>query len=130
MWADFNFRNLVRLGNGGDEKTDTCVRFACGGVWVRHPLFASVIWGSIGWALVWQSWPSLLVVTSLMAQFSFESNPRLAMFTQETALALSSGLGFRRGIIPENRPSDWPSPTVACSENRVTGLVPMPETAG
>lgn len=36
---------------------------------IRHPLYTSVIAGSIGWALVWQSWLALLVATSLIPFF-------------------------------------------------------------
>ena len=36
---------------------------------IRHPLYTSVISVSIGWALVWQSWPALLVAGSLIPFF-------------------------------------------------------------
>jgi protein-S-isoprenylcysteine O-methyltransferase Ste14 len=36
---------------------------------IRHPLYSSVIAASMGWALVWQSWSSLLVATSLIPFF-------------------------------------------------------------
>lgn len=36
---------------------------------IRHPLYASVIAGAIGWALVWQSWPALLVAVFLIPFF-------------------------------------------------------------
>ncbi|MEI7908689.1 MAG: isoprenylcysteine carboxylmethyltransferase family protein [Verrucomicrobiota bacterium] len=36
---------------------------------VRHPLYTSVIAVSIGWALVWQSWPALLVAVMLIPFF-------------------------------------------------------------
>jgi protein-S-isoprenylcysteine O-methyltransferase Ste14 len=36
---------------------------------IRHPLYASVIAGSMGWALVWRSWPALLVSTCLIPFF-------------------------------------------------------------
>jgi protein-S-isoprenylcysteine O-methyltransferase Ste14 len=36
---------------------------------IRHPLYTSVIAGSIGWALVWQSWLALLVAASLIPFF-------------------------------------------------------------
>jgi protein-S-isoprenylcysteine O-methyltransferase Ste14 len=32
---------------------------------VRHPLYSSVIFLSLGWALVWQSWPALLASLAL-----------------------------------------------------------------
>ena len=33
---------------------------------IRHPLYSSVIAVAIGWALVWQSWPALLVAATLI----------------------------------------------------------------
>jgi len=36
---------------------------------IRHPLYTSVISVSIGWALVWQSWPALLVALVLIPFF-------------------------------------------------------------
>jgi len=36
---------------------------------IRHPLYTSVISLSIGWALVWQSWPALLVAVTLIPFF-------------------------------------------------------------
>ncbi len=36
---------------------------------VRHPLYTSVITVAIGWALVWQSWPALLVAAMLIPFF-------------------------------------------------------------
>jgi protein-S-isoprenylcysteine O-methyltransferase Ste14 len=32
---------------------------------IRHPLYAAVFCGSMGWALVWQSWPALLAALAL-----------------------------------------------------------------
>jgi len=37
---------------------------------VRHPLYTSVIAVAIGWALVWQSWPALLVAAMLIPFFA------------------------------------------------------------
>ena len=37
---------------------------------IRHPLYTSVIVVAIGWALVWQSWPALLVAATLIPFFS------------------------------------------------------------
>ena len=37
---------------------------------IRHPLYTSVIAVALGWALVWQSWPSLLVAVTLIPFFS------------------------------------------------------------
>jgi len=36
---------------------------------IRHPLYTSVIAVAIGWALVWQSWPALLVAAMLIPFF-------------------------------------------------------------
>ena len=33
---------------------------------MRHPLYTAVLCGSIGWALVWQSWPALLAALALV----------------------------------------------------------------
>jgi len=33
--------------------------------WMRHPLYTAVICASIGWALVWQSWPALMAAMAL-----------------------------------------------------------------
>lgn len=34
--------------------------------WVRHPLYTSLILVSIGWALIWQSWPGFLAAMGLI----------------------------------------------------------------
>ena len=36
---------------------------------IRHPLYTCVIMVAIGWALVWQSWPALLVAAILIPFF-------------------------------------------------------------
>lgn len=36
---------------------------------VRHPLYLSVMLASLGWALIWQSWPSLVVSLALIPFF-------------------------------------------------------------
>jgi protein-S-isoprenylcysteine O-methyltransferase Ste14 len=36
---------------------------------VRHPLYTSVLLASPGWALIWQSWPSLLAALALIPFF-------------------------------------------------------------
>ncbi len=36
---------------------------------IRHPLYTSVIAVALGWALVWQSWPALLVAVTLVPFF-------------------------------------------------------------
>jgi protein-S-isoprenylcysteine O-methyltransferase Ste14 len=32
---------------------------------MRHPLYTAVVCGSVGWSLVWQSWPALLAALAL-----------------------------------------------------------------
>jgi protein-S-isoprenylcysteine O-methyltransferase Ste14 len=32
---------------------------------IRHPLYTSVFCGSVGWALVWRSWPALCAAVAL-----------------------------------------------------------------
>jgi protein-S-isoprenylcysteine O-methyltransferase Ste14 len=36
---------------------------------MRHPLYTAMFCGSVGWALVWQSWPALLVALILAPFF-------------------------------------------------------------
>jgi protein-S-isoprenylcysteine O-methyltransferase Ste14 len=36
---------------------------------IRHPLYTSVIAAALGWALVWQSWPALLLASALIPFF-------------------------------------------------------------
>jgi len=36
---------------------------------IRHPLYTSVIAVALGWAMVWQSWPALLVAAMLIPFF-------------------------------------------------------------
>ena len=36
---------------------------------IRHPLYTSVIAVAMGWAMVWQSWPALLVAVMLIPFF-------------------------------------------------------------
>ena len=36
---------------------------------IRHPLYTSVFCGSVGWALVWRSWPALLAALALAPFF-------------------------------------------------------------
>lgn len=37
---------------------------------IRHPLYTSVIAVAIGWSLIWQSWPALLVAAALIPFFA------------------------------------------------------------
>jgi protein-S-isoprenylcysteine O-methyltransferase Ste14 len=36
---------------------------------VRHPLYTSVMLASLGWALIWQSWPALVATLALIPFF-------------------------------------------------------------
>lgn len=36
---------------------------------MRHPLYTAVFCGSVGWALVWQSWPALVAALALAPLF-------------------------------------------------------------
>jgi protein-S-isoprenylcysteine O-methyltransferase Ste14 len=36
---------------------------------MRHPLYTAVFCGSVGWALVWRSWPALLAALALAPFF-------------------------------------------------------------
>ena len=36
---------------------------------IRHSIYTGVIFASLGWALVWQSWPALLIALGLMPFF-------------------------------------------------------------
>ena len=36
---------------------------------IRHPLYTAVFCGSLGWALVWRSWPALLAALALAPLF-------------------------------------------------------------
>lgn len=38
--------------------------------WIRHPLYTSVTLASIGWALAWHSWPSLVAAGLLIPFFT------------------------------------------------------------
>ena len=36
---------------------------------IRHPIYTGVMFASLGWALVWQSWPTLLMALVLILFF-------------------------------------------------------------
>lgn len=40
---------------------------------IRHPLYTSVMAAALGWALVWQSWPALLVGLALIPLLDLKS---------------------------------------------------------
>jgi protein-S-isoprenylcysteine O-methyltransferase Ste14 len=48
--------------------SSTLVRTGIYGL-MRHPLYTAVFCGSVGWALVWQSWPALLAALALAPLF-------------------------------------------------------------
>ena len=48
--------------------SSTLVRTGIYGL-IRHPLYTAVFCGSVGWALVWQSWPALLAALALAPLF-------------------------------------------------------------
>ena len=37
---------------------------------IRHPLYTAVFCGSVGWALIWRSWPALLAALALAPLFN------------------------------------------------------------
>ena len=48
--------------------SSTLVRTGIYGL-IRHPLYTAVFCGSVGWALVWRSWPALLAALALAPLF-------------------------------------------------------------
>ena len=52
-------------------KPSTGARLVQTGIYglMRHPLYTAVFCGSVGWALVWQSWPALLAALALAPLF-------------------------------------------------------------
>ena len=48
-------------------KPSTSTRLVQTGIYglMRHPLYTAVLCGSVGWALVWRSWPALLAALAL-----------------------------------------------------------------
>ena len=40
---------------------------------VRHPLYASVMLASLGWSLIWQSWPALIAALTLIPFFHLKA---------------------------------------------------------
>jgi len=59
-------RNLTPFPQPGEQ-----ARLVRHGVYalVRHPIYTSVMLAAFGWALVWQSWPALLVAGFLIPFF-------------------------------------------------------------
>jgi protein-S-isoprenylcysteine O-methyltransferase Ste14 len=52
-------------------KPSACATLVTTGIYglMRHPLYTAVFCGSVGWALVWQSWPALLAGLALAPLF-------------------------------------------------------------
>jgi protein-S-isoprenylcysteine O-methyltransferase Ste14 len=52
-------------------KPSTHTQLVQGGIYglMRHPLYTAVFCGSVGWALVWQSWPVLLATLAIALFF-------------------------------------------------------------
>jgi protein-S-isoprenylcysteine O-methyltransferase Ste14 len=50
-------------------------RLVCHGIyrWVRHPLYASVLWTALGWAVFWLSWPAMVLTLVLALLLHFKS---------------------------------------------------------
>jgi len=48
-------------------KPSTSTRLVQTGIYrlIRHPLYTAVFCGSLGWALVWRSWPALIAALAL-----------------------------------------------------------------
>lgn len=61
---------------------------------IRHPLYTSVVFAAIGWALTWHSWPALLVALALAPFFDAKARqeermlrerfPDYARYSEET----------------------------------------------
>lgn len=53
-------------------KPSTSTRLVRTGIYrlIRHPLYTAVFCGSVGWALVWRSWPALLAALALAPLFN------------------------------------------------------------
>jgi protein-S-isoprenylcysteine O-methyltransferase Ste14 len=52
-------------------KPSACAALVTTGIYglIRHPLYTAVFCGSVGWALVWRSWPALLAGLALAPLF-------------------------------------------------------------
>jgi len=67
----------VRLGRSLTPfpKPSTNTRLVQTGIYglMRHPLYTAVFCGSVGWALVWRSWPALVAALALAPLFDAKS---------------------------------------------------------
>jgi protein-S-isoprenylcysteine O-methyltransferase Ste14 len=50
---------------------------------IRHPLYTAVFCGSVGWALVWRSWPALLAALALAPLFDAKARHEERWLRQE-----------------------------------------------
>ena len=73
MGGAFGLAGLAALGRGTTPlpRPSQQARLVQTGIYarVRHPLYTSVMLASLGWALMWQSWPALFVAVALIPFF-------------------------------------------------------------
>ncbi len=50
---------------------------------IRHPLYTAVFCGSVGWALVWQSWPALIAGLALAPLFDGKTRREEQWFREQ-----------------------------------------------
>lgn len=74
---------------------------------IRHPLYASVMAGAIGWALVWQSWPAL-VVAAFLVPFFLAKSRREERWLRETFPEYADYERQVHGFIPWRYPATNP----------------------
>lgn len=71
--AGFGWTGTVSLGRNLTPfpKPSASTRLVQTGIYglIRHPLYTAVFCGSVGWALVWRSWPALLAALALAPLF-------------------------------------------------------------
>jgi protein-S-isoprenylcysteine O-methyltransferase Ste14 len=71
--AGFGWAGTVSLGRNLTPfpKPSASTRLVQTGIYglIRHPLYTAVFCGSVGWALVWRSWPALLAALALAPLF-------------------------------------------------------------
>ena len=67
--AGFGLAGAVSLGRNLTPfpKPSASARLVQTGIYglMRHPLYTAVFCGSVGWSLVWRSWPALLAALAL-----------------------------------------------------------------
>ena len=71
--AGFGWAGTISLGRNLTPfpKPSASSRLVQTGIYglIRHPLYTAVFCGSVGWALVWRSWPALLAALALAPLF-------------------------------------------------------------